>query len=215
MQFCLEETIRMFIHESTQKLCISLDKFYEIGRDLSKDLKKGDLVSKAGGCKYIIDNPGAVLDLFVEGNSIPYTKIHNFFFPNQPEIRELFRQDKIIPFSKMVNACLGECLEKAIAMQIVLQSLPGFEKASIVAGNMRPKGEEYLECHAYNIAKHEGQWGIIDVENPLLKNNGNIVPFITPAAEISGRKIITPGYNGREYFVNLPEKKPLNKIPHF
>ena len=91
-------------------------------KSVIKSLKQGSLVQKSGGSSYEIDD----LDLdrklgnFPEG-FMPYGPIHRALRSSFSGILALFNDSVVIPFSRAYAARIGECLEKAILVQLSAQ----------------------------------------------------------------------------------------------
>ncbi len=168
-----------------------------------KELKIGSKVSKSMGLKYIIDNPEIYTQLgnFPEG-FILYNPIRNHF--DSPEgIKDLFRDRKEIPFSRVYQNQAGECLEKAILLHLSAQKS---RRAFLINGCLC-EDSDYASPHAYNIL-FDGERGfLIDVENPLeIDSTGKVIrPYTAPILEIKGKEnnFIVPEEwrQGRNYSV--------------
>ena len=78
-------------------------------------------------------------------NVIPYSPIHRTLEPSLKRIREIFNDSSEVPFSRAYEARVGECLEKAILVQLSAQK---FREAFLINGCLVRNNAEPL---AYNI----------------------------------------------------------------
>ena len=182
---------------------------------LTGELKIGDLVNKSGALVYRIDDPESVLSKLGEHKDFPYSDINKMLRSDASEILKLFNKDshrlngnRILPFSRVVYEGLGECLEKAVLSQLSLQNFPFIDENFLVAGNMTHDSEPLeLENHAFNLAKRNGKWALIDTENPYRAKN-QTMPYIAPVegVELKGLlpiEIPPEKRAGRTYFLRI------------
>lgn|GEM_PF-1581112 len=193
-----------------------MENLKEILRDFEKKnsvrvrnkLKKGDLVQKSGGLYYEIDNLDLHKNLpeYKEG-SLPYGPIHRKLKSDKNKIYDFFKEKgvmregkKVVPFSQMIDAGLGECLEKAILSQMATQDVM---ESFLISGALSREGGSAGE-HAYNVVYLNDKPHLIDVENPVLDSKGNFSqPYV---AEIHG-------FNDKlSRFVQHPEWEKLGRF---
>lgn len=148
-------------------------------------LNKGTIVQKSWGKSYEIDDPEIDKRLGeYDPGQIPLGKIYHSFDPDTGKIRNLFGDRDIIPFSEMINLGLGECLEKAILVQLAAQrgrnsflinGIMGIEQNGIIP----------LEAHGYNIVFKDNQAYLVDAQNPAEVNGEKIIPYVVPITGIN------------------------------
>lgn len=148
-------------------------------------LTKGSKVQKSSGLSYEIDDPEIDRRLgdFPEG-TLPYGPIHRALRDSPSGIWSLFNGQFEAPFSRAYESGFGECLEKAILVQLAAQrSGPSF----LIKGSLAVNGQ-YVESHGYNLIFKNKIPLLVDVQNPLAKNkNGEITnPYIAPILGIDG-----------------------------
>lgn len=152
---------------------------------LIENLIVGSKVQKSWGLYYEIDDVNIDKNLgnFPEG-SVPYGPIYNHLKNSKKEIIEMFNQNSNLPFSKVYNKLVGECLEKSILVQLGIQRGEG---GFLVNGVLEIDGEIGASPHAYNIVFRNKKSFLIDVQNPLrLDSTGKIThPYIAPILGIS------------------------------
>jgi len=156
-------------------------------------LKKGDLVDKSSGLTYRIDDIGKVLSLVGEHPDFPYGPIHRMLKSDAEKIRGLFHKEgtehegkRVLPFSRVVECGLGECLEKSVLSHLVLQEATFIEDQFLVSGNISHYPDpSQIEFHTYNIAKRNGEWVLIDTENPHRVKDKKTVPYIVPIKSVT------------------------------
>jgi hypothetical protein len=155
--------------------------------NIKTKLNPGDLVVKAFGVYfYQIDDVrlherfGDIsrLDEFLE-------RLYHNLDPEQANIDELFRESKVVPFSKAVNANLGNCLEKSVIVQLAAQQRTD---CFLMGGFLDEESEEGLHPnigHSYNILYGDGIPYLVDAQKPLIKDDGTIIPYAVPIIGLS------------------------------
>jgi hypothetical protein len=108
-----------------------------------------------------------------------------------------------MPFSEIFNAGLGECLEKAVLVQLAAQRQ---EESFLVNGAIENDEEVGADFHAYNIIVRGGKLFLVDAQNPLLiDSEGRIYPYVAPVIEIIREsreiRISSEWKFGRTYFI--------------
>lgn len=169
---------------------------------VGSNLEKGSIVRKSMGLGYEIDDSKIYKKLECVEGKLPYGPIHRALQSNSKKILELFNGDKTIPFSKAFDAGLGECLEKAILVQLAYQELgDGF----LVNGGIRLDEDDFLCHHAYNVLVRDEKPYLVDAENPLVKDKSSkiIHPCIIPINKIEdGRFMVNEEHKqGRTYYL--------------
>lgn len=171
---------------------IKQEKIYEYLQEITAShphiaiarINKSDMVRKSMGLEYEIDDIDIDKNLgdFPEG-AIPYGPIHRELESSPGRIMRLFGNRSRIPFSQAYNSKVGECLEKAILVQLAGQR----NRATfLIHGALAQDNEVGVELHAYNILFKNGSPFLIDAQNPLGKDSsGNIThPYIAPVIGI-------------------------------
>ena len=147
-------------------------------------LSKGSTVQKGSSAIYEIDNPDIdrQLGTFPEG-TVPYGPIHRALKPSVNKTMSLFEGRPIVPFSAAFNAGTGECLEKAVLVQLSAQR---GRNSFLINGALAQDGEMGVDWHAYNVIFRDGKPFLVDVQNPLAKDaSGKIThPYIAPVLAI-------------------------------
>ncbi len=184
----------------------------ELLRNLSREkhesiiarLNSGQEITKSRGLKYLIDNHDIDLSLgdFPRG-AIPYRQIYRKLKGNSSDILRQFGIRRIMPFSEIFNAGLGECLEKAVLVQLAAQRQ---EESFLVNGAIENDEEVGADFHAYNIIVRGGKLFLVDAQNPLLiDSEGRIYPYVAPVIEIIREsreiRISSEWKFGRTYFI--------------
>jgi hypothetical protein len=178
-------------------------------RIVNTRVAKGDLVHKSSGLLYEVDSPEEVVALFLKDKGVfPYGAVHHHFQPGQAVILEMFNgrarsadTKKVLPYSEAVKARTGECLERALASQLVLQEMPAIQESVLMSGGVS-YGDECLEDHAFNLAKRADSWFLIDTTNPV-QIGDKAVMYVVPVLGMGkNREIIVEESNrhGRTYF---------------
>lgn len=142
-------------------------------------LNRGDLIQKNETMYYEIDDPAIHTKLpGYKPGAIPYGQVHKHFKSDKKGIYDLFRKegkkkgDKIVlPFSRVHELGLGECLEKAVMMQLASQD--HFD-SFLVNGSLSQEGGVGAENHAYNVVALNGQLHLVDAQNPIKGKDGEI-----------------------------------------
>ena len=110
-----------------------------------------------------------------------------------------------MPFSEMFNAKLGECLERAILVQMAAQRDNGI--SFLINGALLKHGEDCVESHAYNIIVRNNRAFLVDAQNPLrVDTEGKVsVAYIAPinriSGEINGIEVSSEWEQGRTYML--------------
>ncbi len=142
-------------------------------------LDKGSKVQKSWGLFYEINDPNIDRRLgdFPEG-VVPYGLIHRVLKSSRGEIMEVFNGSPEAPFSKAYEAGVGECLEKAILVQLSAQR---GREAFLINGYLT-EDDDVGTAHAYNIVFKDGKAFLVDAQNPLAKDSTDKIthPYIAP-----------------------------------
>jgi len=164
-------------------------------------LRKGDRIRKSAGVSYIIDDAEIYKQLgeWKDGEEL-YKSIINYF--NSEERGRLFGlcgNGEEVCFSEVLKLKRGECLEKSILFQLALQDR---NLCYLVRGIVQEPNQKYGILHAYNIFFSGRKGHLVDIQNPLVDNNGGIVPFTAPITGIndSGFFIFDKGFLRSEVF---------------
>ena len=189
------------------------DNYPEI---IIKELSKGSVIKKSAGLEYVIDDPNIDRRLghFPDG-AVPYKKIYETLKSSLEGILKVFNNSSRINFSKVFNARVGQCLEKAILVQLAAQRarpsflINGYLSVKENGEKEDVKSPEPLEPHAYNIVFKDGKPFLVDVENPLINpSTGKIIPYIVPILGIDNEEhtiILSKEYEkwrvGRIYYL--------------
>ena len=153
---------------------------------VKRRINQGDLIEKSLGLSYEIDDLEIYKQLqgFKEG-SVPYGPVHYALKSDANAIRNLFEKEgytkkdkKVLKFSKVVKAGLGQCLEKAILSHLATQN----QRDSFFINGALSLGEEFAENHSYNVVYFNEKPHLIDIENPLrVDENKKIThPYAAP-----------------------------------
>ncbi|MBU2503455.1 MAG: hypothetical protein KJ879_00150 [Nanoarchaeota archaeon] len=181
---------------------------------LIDQLKEGDVVNKSSGLDYEIDDIKKVLSKIGESKDFPYGKINGMLRSDAEAIKALFDAEgqtrkgkKVLPFSRVVEEGLGECLEKSVLSHLFLQNFPQVHEHFLVSGNIGSDDGE-VGYHSFNLAKRNGNWVVIDTENPHEKKNGKVIPYIVPIQGVQASndlplKLDETRRNKRKYFLRL------------
>ncbi len=167
-------------------------------------LDVGTIVQKSWGLNYEIDdiNLDRLLGDFPLG-AIPYGAIYKALRTDQSAIRQHFSGSNQIPISRMINAGLGECLEKSVLVQLAAQR--NRDSYLLNAGMITPDDQEIglVSSHAYNIVFRDGIPYLVDNQNPKRVDRlGNVKKvYVVPIV----------GINEKERELILPENKRLNR----
>lgn len=157
---------------------------------VKKKFAQGDHVQKSAGRAYEIDDVHIYQKLGnFEKGVIPYTRIYHALQPSQQVIFSLFNGSSIIPFSRAVQSHAGECLEKAILVQLAAQTgRDSFFINGIAAFDDKIGAYPY----AYNIIFKEGKPHLVDVHNPLKITKKEIHAYIAPVIAMRNKEFILP-----------------------
>ncbi|MBI4154122.1 hypothetical protein HY501_02200 [Candidatus Woesearchaeota archaeon] len=151
----------------------------QLPNSVTRRLKRGSRVQKSWGLSYEIDdiNIDKRLGDFPEG-TVPYGPIHRSLKSSQGEIMAVFRGSSEAPFSRAYAAGVGECLEKAILVQLSAQR---GRDAFLILGCLTEE-DGLAGVHAYNVIFKDGQAFLVDTQNPLAKDpSGKIThAYIAP-----------------------------------
>ena len=152
-------------------------------------LGKGSVVQRGKGLSYEIDDPDIDRRLgdFPE-DAVPYGPIHRTLrsaLYHQGVILRPYDGSSRIPFSRAYNAGIGECLEKAILVQLSAQR---GRDAFLLIGCLAEDGEVGVGSHAFNVVFMDGKPFLVDAQNPLTEDSeGRIThPYIAPIQGIDG-----------------------------
>jgi hypothetical protein len=175
-------------------------------------LNVGDRIQKSSGCDYEIDDFNVYEKL--EGynpESVPYGPVSralrtvlngNFKLFQDSKLQENGRT--IVPFSRVLESGIGECLEKAILMQLASQDV---RRAFLISGAASMDYDSCLSRHAYNVVYSGNKPFLIDVQNPLAvdADKKSIRPYCAPIDGLdldSGRFVVPETWEqGRNYFL--------------
>lgn len=174
-------------------------------------LEKGSLVEKSSGLAYEIDDPEIIREL--AGNQtgkIAMGPVYRALKPSRDGIWNMFHSDgvtirdgkRVIPYSRAFRAGLGECSEKAIAIQLSAQA-SGME-CHLINGSIGEDDDSLMfDPHAFNIIYDEkGGLFIVDAENPVRVNSdGTVCPYSPPITAIEP--------NGK---IKVPSKWKIGRI---
>lgn len=165
-------------------------------------LVRGARVKKSMTYSYEIDDVNAdeKLGVFPVG-AIPYGPINNALRSSGFDIRALFGNSDCVPFSRVMSAGVGQCLEKAILVQLAAQRK---ERSYLVNGALELDGDIGADFHAFNLVTRGDYSYLIDAENPIGKDESGKVtrPYVVPVIEIAtnGTIIVPEEYRvGRTY----------------
>ncbi len=166
-------------------------------------LNPGDTVRKSAGLEYEIDDVAIYKRLGdFQAGAVPYGKIYHALEPSKGKIIQSFKNSNKLPYSEIFEKGIGECLEKAILVQLAAQT---GRDAFLINGllGMEENGIEPIDWHAYNIVFKEGKPYLIDTQNPLrVDETGKVThPYIAPVLGISeGEFQVPPEWKqGRTY----------------
>jgi len=160
------------INNCLQELSISAPHAVRTG------IKLGDKISKSLGIAYEIDDISISAS---NSNTTEYWAIHNALKSDKRKILEAYGNNRVIPFSKVVKLGVGECLEKAVLLQLALQRK---ERTSFLINGCLELDEGYGIPHAFNILiGKQGNPVLVDVENPLETSQG-LVHCVCPIIDI-------------------------------
>ncbi len=150
------------------------------------NLSVGDKLKKVWGGQYVVDTTdiGSLIGPVSKG-TVPYGRIHNVLKSDQDKIMNYFETANEVPISEVVNAGLGQCLEKAILVQLSAQT--GKESYLINGFLELDEFESPSARHGYNIVFKDNSPYLIDAENPFPANEeGKSLPYIVPVLGLTG-----------------------------
>lgn len=147
-------------------------------------LSSGYLIQKTERFQYEIDDVN--IDQFLgpfNKNNVPYFLIrHNFKFNFDTwKLNDLFSNDSVVPFSKVVKNRTGDDLECSIAFQLYAQK-KGLN-SYLVSGFKSVDGKFYFPYY-FNIAISNNHSFVVDVADPLVDHIGRKSPFLVPIREM-------------------------------
>jgi len=155
----------------------------EYPKQVIDKLDVGSKVQKSLALTYEIDNSNIDRNLgnFPKG-AVPYEAINKSLKNSKSEIIKAFNGAHEIPFSKIYGLGIGECLEKAILVQLAAQR---GRDSFLINGYLGEGGP--IDCpHSYNIVFKDEKPFLIDTHNPLKDSNGKMQPYIAPILGIEG-----------------------------
>ncbi len=158
----------------------------ERSKKVIKTLKTGDSILKSMVLEYTIDNQDIDLQLgkFPNG-SIPYRQIYSKLSGDSRDILDQFNRRDNIPFTEIFNAGLGQCLEKAVLVQLAAQRQ---EESFLISGVIEVDEALGANHHAYNIVARSGKLFLVDAQNPAgISKDGTIHPYVAPVVDIVGK----------------------------
>ena len=179
------------------------------GEGVARRLERGEVIQRNLGSFYQVDDPDIVRVLGeIRPSSIPYAQVRSVLASNPAEIERLFSTEGtqtpegcFLNFSRIVEARLGQCVEKSALLQLAIQ---GSLESYFIMGLLKEDGRPNFDAHAFNIATVNGQFHVIDAENPVTDGEGKEYPY---AAFIVGideqsKEIVVPenARFGRRYY---------------
>jgi len=168
-----------------EKILEYLDAFSSVNpAAVVSRLSRGFRLAKSLGQEYEIDNINLDDELgrFPVG-AIPYNLVNKALRSEGPALRALFGEASCIPFSRVVKAGFGQCLEKAILLQLATQ------KAGIsylVSGALEEVDGGAMQ-HSFNLVARAESVYLVDAENPFQRDKaGNVLrPYVVHVNDIS------------------------------
>ena len=173
-------------------------------------LNKGDLVQKAGLTYYEIDDPQIFKNLgdFAPG-AVPFGEIYRRLKPRKTEIMKMFdkkgtkRDGKtVLPYSKIFQSNIGECVEKSILAQLAAQES---RDSFLINGLIGFDNDVGVDYHAFNVIYKEEKPFLVDVTNPLASDDDRKVlqSYIAPLTGIENGEFVVPEEwkQGRIYYL--------------
>lgn len=158
--------------------------FYKKGSpslDFIRDVKEGDVLRKGHGLSYVIDSLDAVDELNDSTGMFNFKGVYESFSKGMQEIKELFGDKKVIPFSESFKKKLGECMEKSVATYLLFRNSNTIQDQLIVNGSSTDNLDKGCGEHTYNLVKNQGEWYVLDNHNPVSLNK-----FIPYLAKVKG-----------------------------
>lgn len=155
------------------------------GLEVFHRLEKGSLLSKSLVDFHEIDDPEIYKRLGnYSSTSLPYGPIRRALHTDAPGVRKVMircssKEDEFntTPFSKFLDWGVGECLEKAILLQLFAQNL---WDSFLVSDGALVDETGLAGLHAFNIIFIKEQPYLVDVENPIGKKDGTLIHYIVP-----------------------------------
>ena len=133
------------------------------------------------------------------------------------DFKVLFPPENLIdkkptPFSKAVRRKVGECLERAVLVQLAQQ-----EKgiSYFVSGLYSNDRDQRTFLHAYNIIFEDEKPLLVDSQNPMLGPSG-LIPYIVPVTSIKNGVVIVPEeWRAGRIYSFVPKRSPARSILSF
>lgn len=97
----------------------------------------------------------------------------------------------VAPFSRAIDMGFGECLEKAVLVQLARQKTGSF----IVTGELAFQGRVGARYHAYNVVFFDNGPYLVDAQNcVIVRQNGERidVPYIVPVLGLEDDSFVVP-----------------------
>lgn len=185
-------------------------------------INSGDRISlnlSGNSFVYEIDDPEIYKELGSFNSDLDfYLQLHILFETRNLHHFSLFppngNQGPIVtPFSTAVRRRIGECLEKALLIQLAKQDNTD---TFFVKGLLKHESMRGVIPHAFNIVYYDGNPFLIDAENPMIVINGDkrtTVPYFVPVIDFDGIKfeIDSKSKAGRTYSLDQPRE--LEELP--
>jgi hypothetical protein len=180
----------------TNEIQEQLEALAEIeGSNVYTNLKQDDIAALNFAGKtvgYQINTPNYFRRTISSGQSIVNAAVDSYLaFRNEPQERSRiisqYRNEEdaplIVPYLEFFNKGVGLCAEKSILFQLMVQdSLPSY----LVFGRTH-MGNGF---HAYNVIVHQDNPTLVDVQNPVLRNQQQIVPFIGAITTLNQQEFV-------------------------
>ncbi|MBI4148724.1 hypothetical protein HY490_05515 [Candidatus Woesearchaeota archaeon] len=153
-------------------------------------LERGSVVQKSWGLLYEIDDPDCDRRLGVyDDGVVPMGPIYRGLNSSAQSIREIFDKHsvprhikRVAPFSVVIDKGVGECLEKAVLVQLAAQRR---DQSFLINGTLAEDGDVGVTYHAFNIICRDGSLFLLDAQNPFsIDERGNIRHYIMPVKGI-------------------------------
>jgi hypothetical protein len=174
-------------------------------------LDKGDLVQKSMDLSYEIDDPEIYRGLGeYPAGAVPHGKIYKALDNSKEKILKLFENEgkrqngkTVLPFSRAYELKIGECLEKAILVQLCAQK----GRNGFIVNGYLCEDDMTLNPHGYNVVFKDSQSFLLDAHNPLeVDGEGNVtIGYIAPLIGIDTKEMefIVPHEfrHGRAYVI--------------
>ena len=128
-------------------------------------------------------------------------------------IPQIFGETRIADLSRAIELGVGECLEKAILVQLAKQEETD---AFFIMGILRHDNMRGGIPHAFNVVYTDGKPFLIDAENPVIIRDGDEkreVPYIVPISDFDGIDFLVDEYYraGRTYGLDIVRGEPKGK----